>query len=307
MKCAILTITDGTNYGNRLQNYAMQEILQLLGFETETIKRKTSRDLAVFRYTIYKTKCIIKRIIGRSNSNRGNGKRTERFAEFNKKYIIFSKYCLQNNKAPTKINNKYDYFVCGSDQIWNTKYAFVRDDIKNHLAFFASPQKKIAYAASFGTDQVDEACRNVFAELLPSFKAIGVRECAGVAIVKDICGRDDAQSVLDPTLLLPKEKWEQIARKPKYIGDKKYVLTYFLGGRSLEISNRINEICELLHCTAINLEKENKADKAIEDIDIFSTAPDEFVWLIQNAECILTDSFHACVFSIIFGKTFVAY
>lgn len=306
-KCALLTITDGTNYGNRLQNYALQEVIKSLGFQVDTIKRETSHDLPAKVRMISDIKYLVKKIIGWNIYDEGKRLRTKKFKRFNKEYISFSTYLLQNSQAPKCLKEKYDFFVCGSDQIWNSRFRIVQEDILNHLAFFAEPNQKIAYAASFGTSDIPEEYQKYFTQLLPTFKAIGVREYSGVDLVHQMCGRNDTEVVLDPTLLLGRKEWDKIAKEPAFYTGEKYILTYFLGGRNSAIKKRISELSTQYNAVAINLDKEGFTDHSIDNMDAYSVSPDEFVWLIQNAELVLTDSFHACVFSIIYHKKFVPF
>lgn len=306
MKAGILTITDGQNYGNRLQNYAMQELLKSIGMEAETIPRRTKRDLTGIDKIEVDIKYVIKRIL-RYKCDHYRRIRKKRFTEFNHKYIKFGKDVLQNSIAPDGLNDKYDYFIIGSDQVWNARLEIVKEDIKNHLAFFAESGKKIAYAASFGTDDVAPEYRNLFSEALSTYKAIGVREDSGVDIVRNLCNRNDATVVLDPTMMLSVEQWKKIEKKPKYIQNQKYIVTYFLGGRGKKLSSYIKNIANEFEAEIINLDIEFLLDNDIDDKNFFTTTPDEFVWLIDHAECVLTDSFHASVFSILFHKPFCTY
>lgn len=307
MKIGILTITDGANYGNRLQNYAMQELIESLGYEVETIRRLTYRDRTKTDEVKITIKDTIKRFIGKKNTEFSARKRKNRFNEFNKRYIKYSDFCISNNNAPSELNDYYDYFVCGSDQIWNAHFDVVKCDIKNHLAAFADSTKRIAFAASFGTTDVAVGYKKVFEDELKKFKAIAVREDAGRKIVKDLTGRDDVAVVLDPTLLIDRDKWISIEKQPKYIKDEKYIVTYFLGGRSEKINLYIENLSAKNGLKVINLDIEFLRDSQISNGDIFCTTPDEFVWLIHHAECVLTDSFHASVFSIIFEKPFLVF
>ena len=153
-KVGILTITDGANYGNRLQNYAMQAFLTSLDLDVETIQRETPRDKHGIVLLKHLAKQYIKRLIGRKNTDFALRERKRKFSEFNRTYIRFSNTCLSNNQAPEDLKNQYDYFICGSDQIWNANFDVVKCDIKNHLAAFAYPHQRIAFAASFGTNSI---------------------------------------------------------------------------------------------------------------------------------------------------------
>lgn len=305
-KVGIVTITDGSNYGNRLQNYAMQKLLESIGFQVETIKRKTDRDKLGVGKLIQELKYIVKRVL-QIPCDREQRKRQKRFDIFNDKYISFSPYTLYDNIAPKNFADKYDYFVVGSDQVWNARIEIVKQDIKNYLAFFAHPEQRIAYAASFGTDDILPEFEALYKKELPKYKAISVREISGASIVKELCGRYDTEVVLDPTMMLSAEEWRKIEKKPQYIEGKKYIVTYFLGGRSHKISSYIDDVAKMYQANIINLEIEFLRDDRINSRKMFETSPDEFVWLIDHAECVLTDSFHATVFSILFQKPFCTF
>lgn len=307
MKIGIITITEGANYGNRLQNYAMQELLKSLGYECETIKRITLRDVKGVQLTKQVFKECVKVLLRRKNTHFSYRRRKKRFEVFNKKYICFSCFSTENNEAPSGLKENYDYFLCGSDQIWNAKFAVVNCDLKNHLASFADPSQRVAFAASFGTNSIAPGYEDVFKEELDKFKAIAVREEAGKKIVDNLLEKDNTEVVLDPTLLIDRKQWINIEKKPKYIGDEKFAVTYFLGGRSDKIQEHINVLADKNGIKTINLESEVLEDKDITDNSIFETDPAEFVWLIHHAEYILTDSFHACAFSVVFEKPFVVF
>ena len=307
MKAAIITITDGANYGNRLQNFAMQTTLEQLGCEAETFQRRTSRDKSAPQKAVYEAKQLVKKLIGRPTDDVIR-RRRKRFQAYNQNYIRFSDVILQQNQAPAGLDAQYAYFICGSDQIWNTRFTVIREDVKNYLAAFAPGSKRIAYAASFGTVSVDEEFKADFSAELQKFKAIGVREAEGETLVRELSGRD-AQVVLDPTMLLGADTWREKARKPEYISSGESILvTYFMTGRSPAIEQYIESVKDAFHCKrVINLEMEFLSPKEIRDPDVFCTAPDEFLWLISHAECVLTDSFHATVFSLLFHKPFVVF
>lgn len=312
MKVAILTITDGQNYGNRLQNYALQEILKKYGIKVETIKILTIRDKKV--PLIVKSKIfiknIIKFIIGRTiYTEKERRKRKMKFDEFNKKYISFSGYKLGLNHKIGDLPERYDYFVCGSDQVWNTKIEIVRENINYHLAEFAKDEQRISYAASFGTNDILPEYEELFRNELLKFKAISVRECSGVELVKKISGRRGTRVTLDPTMLLDSEDWRRLSHKPDFIINdyEKFIFTYFLGGRNEKITTHINFLERKYMCRTYHAEIEFLNDKEIEDKRCYEMDPCEFIWMIEHAECVLTDSFHATVFSILFFKPFCVF
>lgn len=141
-KVGILTINDDFNYGNRLQNYALQEILRYNNLNVETIKNQEN---------LYNKNYIkrIKRYIGilykKYISNNIVHKKYINFLKFNKK-IKYSKYLIDKNHIPKDINKKYDYFITGSDQVWNPNF----DRLSNvDLLDFANNNQKISFSASF--------------------------------------------------------------------------------------------------------------------------------------------------------------
>lgn len=304
MKVAIITITDGENYGNRLQNYALEQVLNSLGHDVETIKRLTIRDLGIklkgIRF-IYNIICALLHLKGKHAIML----RKRNFKEFNKRYVSFSKYKVHDNIAPKKLADAYDYFVCGSDQIWNPLIRIAIDDIDNGFAKFAKNNQRISYAASFGISELPYEYMEKYKQLLEGMKAISVREKSGIEIVKKVSGRD-ATLVLDPTLMLSKEQWIAIEKKPKWHSQKRYILTYFLGGRNDKINLFLEQKAKQ-EFQIINLDFEFIGYEKIENEKHFSVGPDEFIYLIHNCEIFLTDSFHGSVFSILFKKNFKVY
>ena len=308
MKVGIVTITDGQNYGNRLQNYALQAVLCDLGLEVETLKRRTSRDKSLFCNIEFFIKQIIKRIVGRKDTQFARLCRKRRFNSFNKEYISFSSYVLHDNVAPRDLSAKYDYFVCGSDQIWNARFDIVKEDIKNNLAFFASEEQRIAYAASFGTKDIANGYEDLFRDELKKFKSIGVREEEGKRIVSELCNRKDVKVVIDPTIMLTQEQWKRIEKKPKYIKEgERFIVSYVISEDNKKLKDYISDIANQYNARIIKLSVEFLADDRVVNRDFFCTMPNEFIWLISHAECVLTDSYHASIFSILFHKPFICY
>lgn len=133
-KIGIITIVDNKNYGNRLQNYAMQCFLHDCGFEVETIKFSSNslvdeqvsnfkRKLLQSDFIVKVRNCIRKeKYVVNRRIEQLNQKRVDAFLKFNKQYISFCKDKIQANKVSEKIINRFDYFVVGSDQIWNPNY-----------------------------------------------------------------------------------------------------------------------------------------------------------------------------------------
>lgn len=286
-KAGILTIYDIHNYGNRLQNFAAQEFLKEMNIEPETIKNENNR-------YIIKIKRLIKALVKHNEY-----KREKNFIRFNKKYINFSNYTVDCKTTNIKFQNKYDFFITGSDQVWNPTFGRMSDI---DFLTFADNAKKISFAASFGINEIPNNLKEYYKNNLEKFKALSVREERGKEIIKELTNRDDAVVLLDPTMLIPKEKWEKIIKEPKMLikkNIKKYILCYFLGNLSENRKKEIKRIANENNCEIINiLEK---------DDPFYTSGPDEFLYLEKNAFLICTDSFHSSVFAILFNRPLVMF
>lgn len=286
IKVGIVTITIGINYGNRLQNYALQNVLNKLGVEAITFEN------------IYQEKSLkkkIQRYFELRKKNRIFKLKLKRFKDFNDKYIKIGEK-IKSYYVPPKLSEKYDYFICGSDQIWNPYYS---GNTGTNFLDFVPSKKTIAYAPSFGTADIPEEKYEEFKKYLNHIKYLSCREEQGIKLIKNLTARD-AKLVLDPTLLLSKDEWKKIVKKPKYIPNNEYIVTYFLGNQDEEYKKYINKVAEKNNLQVFDI-------MDMSDIEKFSTNPSEFIYLIENSELICTDSFHGTVFSIIFNKPYVLF
>ena len=302
MRAAIITIAYGENYGNRLQNYAMQETLKGLGLEAVTIRHQLTVGETGFKKLLRPIKNSIKRILGRPYG-RCRSLRAKRFKVFNRNNVAYSKEVFGINTAPDSLNHRYDFFIVGSDQVWNTEFGDISSNINIFLASFADGSKRIAYAASFGTNHILKQYENLFKAELPKFKAVSVREASGIPLVES-CGAE-ATVALDPTMMLTPQSWDKLAKKPKYADDSPFIVTYFLGGRSRALEEFTEAVAD--GRKVYHLEWEGMPEDQIKNLDIYLTTPDEFVWLIAHADCVLTDSFHGSVFSILYHRPFMVF
>lgn len=298
MKVGIVTISDITNYGNRLQNYAVQKILRT-GYGCKTVSLASIEEksfnngnyLAWCKEQIARMLCIFPNYAEKRFGN--NITRWTNFKRWNNN--IKTKIYYKNSCLPTRINNEYDYFVSGSDQVWN--YHFVANKFNDYFLQFATAEKKVALSASFGVEEIPENWKNVYRDSLKTFENISVREEAGQAIVKELLGIE-VPVLIDPTMMLTKDEWLSVSRKPRVDCSKPYVLKYYLGDESeeekIDVWAKDNgyEVYELLN----------------EQIpELYSAGPGEFISLIANASLVCSDSFHCIVFSIIFSRPFLVY
>lgn len=280
MNIAILTI-QSENYGNRLQNWALQSVLEKMGHKCESLRRDAS-----FKGSMKSKVRFIKRSLG---IIKHINDRTGKFRGFDRR-ISFSHSTVSREYISSGLADDYHAFVMGSDQIWNPDFAFNSD--LEYLPFIPGTQK-MSYAASFGVSHITED-RKLIASCLSDIPSISVREDAGAAIVKDLIGAH-AEVVLDPTLLLSADEWGAIAQKPDISAvDTPFMLKYVLGDDAHE---------ETIACLAREREL-SVIDLKDESLPVGSA---EFVWLIANASMVCTDSFHASVFSLLFHRPFVIF
>lgn len=294
-KVGIISLCGNFNYGNKLQNYALQEILKKMDCKVSSIwtnpyKKFSKMHLKVLFQSF---KDFINFLFHRNDRFIF----TMRFIKFNNKYLSYMKdkvYSFQEKKI-SRYN--LDKFFIGSDQVWN--YSFPNDNFGDiEFALQAPKEKCFSYAASFGISNIPKEMEEVYKTGLEHLNKISVREQSGVDLVKKISGRADAKLVLDPTMLLSSEEWSKIAKKPNFIKDgDKYILLYFVGNM-LDI-NSLRIMAKERNYKIIDIHPQSYC--------LYHTGPVEFVYLLKNAEMIVTDSFHACAFSMIFSKPFYVF
>ena len=278
-KIGILTLDGIVNYGNRLQNYAMQTILEKEGFGVDTIVAK---------------KGILKPMLINLRTIIHNPLRTLKFIVFNSKYINLRRIYMRSWDIPFQYAEKYDYFVVGSDQVWNPNIR--KRERNNFLLNFAKPHQRVAVAASLSVGELNENDAVVYKNNITQFRTVSTREFEGAEIIKNLCGRE-VEVLCDPTLALDRGEWDKMAIMPKIKLPERYLLTYFLGDVSKERMESIEK-----YALAHNLEIVKLNDKT--DKNIYNSGPCEFLGLIKNATVVCTDSFHGLVFSAIFNIAF---
>lgn len=303
-KIGIITLNGYFNYGNRLQNYALQEVINTFGYDCETILNNTfinkndfqnkSKINKFLNSTLNEKIKMLNNKINREKIRNLNEKRIAIFKDFSKKYIKETNFSISVNNIPENLSEKYKYFISGSDQVWNPNDCMVSE--VNFLTF-APKEKRLTYAPSFGVSQISNKYINDYKLWLSNMENLSVREEAGASIIKELTGKDSTV-VLDPTMLINKEQWIHISKKHIYKPKKEYLLTYFLGGISKEYKNKIKEISKKHNLEVVNLANEKY-------MKYFLTGPSEFIDYINSAKLFVTDSFHGCVFSLLLQTPFI--
>lgn len=291
MKIGKLTQDGYSNYGNVLQNYALQEVLRQFG-EVESLWHSTDNFMPCTWYQP-KWKNLIKIIIN------WKGYRNKIFSDIHSMEILRQgkikdwciRYICKKNVTGqlSCIANDYDFFVVGSDQVWNPYYP----ELEHCFLFFAPSEKRIAYAASISCPTIPVEKQALYKKGFAEMAHISMREKQGGALVRDFSGRE-VPVVVDPTLLLSSEDWHKVSRPPAWYHGEEYILTYFLGKRPDIVAQLEQET---------GLKVVNLLDEKV--YEHYVTGPDEFLWAIEHAKLFYTDSFHGTVFSILFRTPFV--
>jgi hypothetical protein len=317
MKIGILTLPLHTNYGGILQAYALQTVLKCMGHDAWIIKRGY-REYSFFYYYYVlakelTNKYILKKnlfiIFSKKEKKRIDTTRMQYIQEFINKYL---QPCTEAYNSSTKLRNNiaeyhFDAYIVGSDQVWRCQYA--RDILYDFFLGFIRKNesvRRVSYAASFGIDQWEfsEKQTDICSQLIGLFDAVSVREHSGTLLCSRYLGIN-AKQVLDPTLLLDKSDYENLIRdQPK---EQRQLLSYILDNTE-DKTNGVSELASFFNQEMLSFNNPNPEydmNAALEDRKAYPVE----IWLagFRDATFVITDSFHACVFSILFKKPFFVY
>lgn len=317
-KVGIITIYYRSfNYGGLLQSYALTEFINK---KTKLQAEQISYAAIPAKKTIFEKWDLIKgfsikallgkvlikldilwRIILKPNISKKFTKREQLCDNF-RNMVPHSAEVKENDLKA--LNKKYDVFISGSDQLWNPNTFYS----PYFLDFVTDNKKKIAFAASMGVNALSTHQEKKLLPLINRFDLISVREKKAKQILEKCIPGMEIKVVLDPVLLLDTSEWNQIAKT--LIKDRKYIYAYFLGERqrNIRLAKKTAQILNLPIATVPYIYRRyNGFDHKFGDIRLYDAGPCEFLGLIKDAEFILTDSFHAAVFSVIFQKPFFVY
>jgi hypothetical protein len=313
MRIGVLTLPLHTNYGGILQAYALQTVLERLGHQVNVLNCSQVKSKPSKWFLVYLIRIIKKIIFGRKLLVFAEQFHNKYYPEISKKTQAFIETYI-NQRIIQSLNdikcNDYDAIVVGSDQIWNPSYfrRLWNSTMENAFLNFTDKWnlKRIAYAASFGCDMWNLSSREtaVCKKMIQKFSCVSVREKSGVEICKKYFGVF-ADLVPDPTLLLNKEDYLNLVEKAKVNKSTGNLLCYILDD-SAEKRELVKIVAD--DRNLIPFKVNSKIEDVFAPIEERIQPPVE-QWLqgFCDAEFVVTDSFHACVFSIIFGKPFIVY
>lgn len=311
MKVGIVSFYDTQqNYGQILQCFAMQRIFQSLGVEAFHLRysniARTSKSYRIIRLIKVLFCGLFPGYLKNRRKNKEEGKHSSfsvtnsqppirGFDEFRKEYLTFSDkiYTVDDlfNTPP-----EADVWVTGSDQVWGNG----ESDLFQ-LKFAPKSSIKLAIAASMGGYKLDNSYqRHFFKRNLSDYRYISLRESDGVKECNDI-GLNSVQQILDPTLICSAINYRNIEKTPKTLPDKPYVFVYLLGNPIDVKMSTIRDWIKFKGCECVYISSQGRYD---EDDSVYAS-PEEWLWYIDHAKYVITNSFHGMAFSILFNKQFM--
>ena len=310
-RVCLVTWFESSNYGTNMQAYALVKTLRNLNCEC-LINDYVYKNIDfcnvywVFNKIWQKLNSKLSYILQskmRNDINIKFEKKLKKREELHKKYISdnYTLAGIRNKKQLLQLCGWADYFISGSDQAWNPYYlnrCYLLDFVKDGIP-------KVSYASSFGINRLPAWSKNTYKNLLNRYKYISVREKQGISIIQNLIDKK-VEHVLDPTLLVTKKEWHEFAdhaeikRGVKEL--KNYILCYFVGDKE-QYWIHVEKLKNITGLPVIVIPLNIETFLRNEDIYI-EVGPYEFVWLIENASIVCTDSFHAVAFSLIFNKDF---
>ena len=302
-RVGIVTILDNLNYGNRLQNLAMQRLLAGLGWEAETFRFYPGERLPLKRRlrqvgALRRINWAARDLLGKDTPRQSLEKRRwEQFEAFNRRYLTMSRGLILGERVPPGLCRDYRWLVAGSDQIWNPCFSGEGSPSPS-LAYlrFAPAEKRVAIAPSFGVARLPPEREETIARYLKEFRFLSVREEDGRALIRRRTGLD-CPVIPDPTLLVEPGFWTELTEQEPPVASREYVLAYFLGRVSPERRRLIRDYARRAGLPVVWMN----------DLTVpqnYAWGPVRFLRAIRDCSALFTDSFHGCVFSLVFRRQF---
>lgn len=309
-KIGQLTYSFG-NYGSMLQCYATQKIFKENGYNIVLINIDDKGIEKIYYAIKRRIKFLIKLV---KNPNKikliyslyNNAKQSTKYKtlseeslnmmkSFKKEYISEVFFNHRELKKRAK-SSEYCFFISGSDQIWSGSWPMLEED---YFLKFAPKNKRIAYAPSFGVNVIPNYNKRELIKNLQEYNCLSIREKTGEKIIKDLIGKS-CNVLNDPVLQINKKYWNELIGLSEN-NNEKYICLFFID-KPTEIAKKfIENLCNItkLKCICFGYNSFDETSKITK-----SGGPIEFIKYIKNAELVVTDSFHALLFSVIFQKNF---
>lgn len=293
MKIGTLTFHTAHNYGAMLQAYALVHYIKLLGHEAEIIDYQSEFNAKRFAPKTLTRFLSIREIYSVLFRNAYQKPCPEAFRDFYEHYLSKSVKSYTKEELEN-VSTLYDKIVAGSDQVWNLACT---DGDDAYFLPFAPSEKKYSYAASMGVNKVPEHLKKQLSSYIMSFAGVSVREYEAVGIIKELTGRDATQ-VVDPTLLLTKDQWAEIADYSRCPHDK-YLLIYVMS-EDMDLLKFAKRYAKAHNLNIVYISQ--RLFKCINALYLRNVTPNQWLGLFLKADTIVTNSFHGSAFGINFNK-----
>ena len=308
MKIGIMTFWwSNDNYGQLLQCYALQKYLRDAGHDAFLIRYKNEEKSPLWRRLLKALNPVllykyIKHLFHSEKVKKEQVCNNRHFDEFRKKYIrqsesLYTTYSQLKENPP-----EADIYIVGSDQVWNFSFVTTKNSIIHAymLDFGSESTKRMSYAASWSMHSLSQKLINEIKPLLQKFSYVSVREEHGVELCRQ-CGYERAEHVCDPTLLLEADIYRKLYQSENVqTQEQKYLFLYMLNNQCNFDIQRVYDFAADRQLKVVYVTGNGVLDKREK---CFATIP-EWLSLVDNAEYVVTNSFHCCVFSSLFGKKF---
>lgn len=299
MKIAIITWCSYQNFGTYLQAYAMQWQLREMGHEAilldDSIYTTGFTSTLPIRVRLFlRCKRCVKLMIPWYRRNLRNDQISlGLYQDFRNRWLDIDK----GTEPLELLDRRYDCYVCGSDQIWSAEC--LSSVGKEFFSASFARKPKIAYAPS-GLVNYPLSARSELSDLVSGFTYLSAREANAASMLHDLTGKDVA-TVVDPTLLIPKEIWEELAQSKKDF-EGSYILLYLLKRNDVYVraakqyARNKGYVLKIIHSVYVNHGEHT-----------IPAGPSEFLLLLKNAKMVMTDSFHGTIFAIKFRRPFITF
>ena len=306
-KICVITYSRTKNYGGILQAYGLYRYLELKGHDVALI------DYIPQRCNINNKSVFVSDVTSRSKFWGKNfitklffsllrypsiKESFIPFLDFMDSRVKFTKPYFSEDELEKDIPVA-DIYITGSDQVWNSQFSIDQKlDLPFYLPFVHSA-KKISYASSFGRDYIPQEHRELVKKYIGSYDAVSVRELTGKKILSGL--GIESKVVIDPTILCPIDEWEKIVN-PQI--DRNYILLYQIVFNK-SIFDIARSIAKILNKKLICISLDSKDKRYVKKGLKVTPKIEDWLSYIKYADCVITDSFHASVFSVLFKRPFI--
>ena len=302
MKIGIMTFPDMTSYGCSLQMYALYRAVEQAGAEAEIIHYRNEYMKARHHTSAGRSGSSMKAAMHMAARKLLHLRQIAAFRNFEGRLDQYPEKVTADKHVLWESAKRYDGVICGSDQVWNP--LITDTDLSFFLDFCGPDTKRIAYAPSFGISEFSGEFTEKIRPELEKFRHLSVREEVGVRYVESLVNHK-VDTVLDPTFLIPKQDWIAL-EKAHPLAKGKYIFCYPVR-KSAALIRFGRELAEKKNATLIVVEGNFLTQLRNKDVRIqyaLDISPEEWLYLMHHADCVVTNSFHGAAFSVHYQKDF---